>query len=539
MDPVVRTRWFQERRDRETNERWREVSARGAALIDHPMLNKSTAFSEEERDTFGLRGLLPPKVTTIERQMERVLTNFNRKESPLERYIHLISLMDRNETLFYRTVLDNIERMLPIIYTPTVGEACQQFGRIYRRSRGLYITPEDTHRIDEILANWPYEDVAVVVVTDGERILGLGDLGAGGMGISIGKCSLYVTGAGIHPARMMPVCLDVGTDNDSLMNDPLYLGKPRRRVRGAEYDALVDAFVAAVSRRFPQAIIQFEDFGKLNAFRLLERHRSRSRCFNDDIQGTGAVTLAGVLAALRISGEKLEKQRVFIVGGGSAGVGIGSMLAGAEIWMFDSKGLVTADRAARSELGPYARKEPPGDLHAVADRVHPTVLIGVSGKRGMFDERLIRSMGGPRPIVFPLSNPTANSECTPEEARTWTSGRAIVASGSPFPDTAQCNNMYIFPGLGLGVLAARAERIDEDLFRIAARALADLAPADKLYPALNEIRRISRSIALAVACAARDRKLGPEATDAELAARIDDQIWEPKYLPYRPASTNS
>lgn len=528
----MRARNFEIKTDPATQERYLEVDATGVELTDQPILNKGTAFSDSERDALKLRGLLPPTVTSIEQQIDRVLTNFHAKGTALEKYIHLLSLLDRNETLFYRTILDHIEVTLPVIYTPTVGEACQQFGRIYRRHRGLYVTYEDLNRVDELLANWPYDDVAVIVVTDGERILGLGDLGAGGMGISIGKSSLYVTGAGIHPAKMLPVCLDVGTDNPRLLDDPLYLGQRRARIRGERYDDLVEAFVLAVGRRFPRAIIQFEDFGKLNAARLLERYQDRARCFNDDIQGTGAVACAGVLSALRISGQKLEDQRVLVVGGGSAGAGIAAMLAGAEIWMFDSKGLVTKDRA-RGEVAAFARDEPPAQLMDVAKRVRPTILIGVSGQAGIFDRPLLQTMDGPRPIVFPLSNPTAHSECTPEEARGWTQGRAIVATGSPFPDTPQCNNLYIFPGVGLGTLIAASPRVDLEMFRTAARTLAALAPPDQLYPPLRDIRRISRTIAKAVAKSAIDRGLAPAATDQQLETRLDAEIWDPSYLPYR------
>lgn len=528
----MKAREFAQKTDPITHERYLEVGATGVELTDQPILNKGTAFTEDERTTLKLRGLLPPTVTSIEQQMDRVLTNFHAKGTPLEKYIHLLSLLDRNETLFYRTILDHIEVTLPVIYTPTVGEACQQFGRIYRRHRGLYVTYEDLGRMDEVLGNWPYDDVAVIVVTDGERILGLGDLGSGGMGISIGKCSLYVTGAGIHPARMLPVCLDVGTDNPRLLDDPLYLGQRRARIRGERYDALVDAFVKAVGRRFPRAIIQFEDFGKLNAARLLERYQDQARCFNDDIQGTGAVAYAGVLSALRLSHQRIEDQRVLVVGGGSAGAGIAAMLGGAQIWMFDSKGLVTKDRA-RGEVAPFARDEAPAQLLEVARRVRPTMLVGVSGQAGIFDRPLLQTMDGPRPIVFPLSNPTANSECTPEEARGWTQGRAIVATGSPFPDTPQCNNLYIFPGVGLGTLVARSPRVDLEMFKTAARTLSELAPAGQLYPPLKEIRTISRTIAKAVAKSAIDRGLAPRASDAELDQRLNEEIWEPNYLPYR------
>jgi malate dehydrogenase (oxaloacetate-decarboxylating)(NADP+) len=364
-----------------SGEEWLEVPIKGELLNDFPMFNKGTGFTQEERDELGLTGVMPPRVVSMELQAERVLLNYRRQATDIDRYLALMALMDRNETLFHRVLLDHLEEFLPIVYTPTVGLACQQFGRIYRRTRGIYLRPEDTNRVDEILATWPYPDVRVVVVTDGERVLGLGDLGAGGMGISIGKTSLYTAGAGIHPARVLPVCLDVGTNNENLLLDALYLGKARRRIRGPEYDHLVDAFVAGVAKRWPKAMIQFEDFGMGNALRLLERYQDRACCFNDDIQGTGAVALAAVLGGLRITGGKLEDQRVVIAGAGSAGTGIGRSLKGAQIWMCDVDGLITT---SRSNLTPeqkrFARDESGGSLAETVERVRPSVLIGVTGK---------------------------------------------------------------------------------------------------------------------------------------------------------------
>jgi malic enzyme len=526
---------FTKRVDPATGEAHVEVSVKGKFLSDMSLLNKGTAFTDAERTSLDLRGLLPPKITTIEEQIARVLDNYEKKTTDLERYIHLNSLLDRNETLFYRVLVDHIQEFLPIVYTPTVGLACQRFGRIYRRHRGLYITPDDVARMDRVLGNWPHDDVGIIVVTDGERILGLGDLGAGGMGISIGKSSLYTAGAGIHPARTLPVCLDVGTDNDALIGDPLYLGRTVRRVRGRPYDELVDAFMAGVARRFPRAIVQFEDFGKRNAFRLLEKYRDRARCFNDDIQGTGAVTLAGVLAGLRLKGGQLKDQRVLILGAGSAGVGIARMLEGADIWAFDSQGLITKDRSdLRDEQHFLARNGEHESALEVAKRVHPTVLIGVSGRPGTIDEALVRAMD-PRPMIFPLSNPTSSSECTPVQAMAWTGGGAIIATGSPFPSTAQCNNLYIFPGVGLGVLASGAARVTDDLFRAAAERLAELAPAGELYPPISDIRRVSKSIAFAVGKRAIARGLAEPLDDKTLADRIEAEVWEPRYLPYRAA----
>lgn len=513
-----------------------EVPVSGEALNDNPMFNKGTAFTREERDSLGLHGLLPPRIVRMEQQVERVMENYARKSTDLERYIHLISLMDRNETLFYRVLLDHLEELLPIVYTPTVGQACQRFGHIYRRNRGLYLTPEDAGRADEILGHWPFRDVGIVVVTDGQRILGLGDLGAGGMGISIGKISLYVAGAGIHPARTLPICLDVGTDNEALRSDPLYLGVPRPRVRGQAYDDLVAAFIDGVVRRWPDAVIQFEDFGIENAFRLLDAYRGKVCCFNDDIQGTGAVARAGLLSTLKRTGARLEDQRIFIVGAGSAGTGIARALPDSDVWCFDSKGLLTRERVGiRDFQRPHARPEPPGSLADTARRVRPTILIGVTGKGGLFTRELIESMAGPQPIVFPLSNPTANAEATPDQIRDWSGGRAVVATGSPFAGTAQCNNMYVFPGMGLGILASGARRVTDAMFQRAARALSSLAPEGSLFPALREIRRVSSEVAAAVAEEAAESGVAPRHEACELKSRIAQLTWEPRYLPYRPA----
>ncbi len=519
-----------------TGEEFLEVPYGGEALNNFPMFNKGTAFTAEERDALGLRGLLPPRVVTMEQQTARVLHNQSQKSTNIERYIHLISLLDRNETLFYRILVDHLEEMLPIIYTPTVGQACQQFGRIYRRARGLYFTPEDVGRIDEVLSHWPYQEVRVVVVTDGQRILGLGDLGASGMGIPIGKLSLYVAGGGIHPAHTLPVCLDVGTDNEALRADPLYLGTPKPRLAGAAYDAFVEAFVQGLLRRWPHVLLQFEDFGIGNAFRLLDRYRDRACSFNDDIQGTAVVALAGLRNAARIAGRRLEECRVFIAGAGSAGIGIARFLAPGQAWVFDSKGLVTSYRSeVRDFQKPFARTEAPGSLLDAARRVRPHVLVGVSGKPGIFTKELLGCMEGARPIVFALSNPTDKAECTPSQAAEWTGGRAIVATGSPFAGTPQCNNMYAFPGIGLGLLASGARRVTDRMLLAASRRLAELAPEGGLYPRLRDIRRVSREIAFAVGREAIAEGLAEEMDDADLRTRIEAEVWEPRYLPYRPA----
>jgi malic enzyme len=534
---------FHFRRDAATGEEWIEVPIRGELLNDFPMFNKGTGFTQEERDELGLTGLMPPRVVSMELQAERVLLNVHRQATDIDKYLSLMALLDRNETLFYRLLIDHLEELLPVVYTPTVGEACRQFGRIYRRTRGIYLRPEDTGRIDEILANWPFPDVRVIVVTDGERVLGLGDLGAGGMGISIGKTSLYVAAAGIHPARVLPVCLDVGTNNENLLLDALYLGKARRRVRGQEYDALVDAFFEGVARRFPKAMVQFEDFGMGNALRLLERWQDRACCFNDDIQGTGAVTLAGVLAGLRLTGGKLEDQRVVIAGAGSAGTGIARMLAAAQIWLVDVEGLVTASRPTLTpEQRRFARDEPAATLLDVVRRVKPTVLIGVTSQPGLFTREIVQSMAGAtsgdgRPMVFPLSNPTSRCECTPDDARAWTGGRAIVATGSPFPGTPQCNNVYIFPGVGLGVVASESRRVTERMMRAAAARLASMTPGEALFPTMHEIRQVSGHIAFAVAKQAIADGVAAPRDDDALRTAILDEMWEPRYVRYRAAAT--
>ena len=533
--PVPGFHW---RRDQKTGEEWIEVPIKGGLLSDFSMFNKGTGFTREEREELALTGLLPPRVVSMELQAERVLLNLRRQATDIDRYLSLMALLDRNETLFYRILIDHLAELLPVVYTPTVGLACQQFGRIYRRPRGIYLTPEDAPRVEQVLADWPFPDVRIIVVTDGERVLGLGDLGAGGMGISIGKCSLYVTGAGIHPARVLPVCLDVGTNNENLLLDALYLGKARRRVRGPEYDSLVEAFFQAVAKLFPNAVVQFEDFGMGNALRLLERYRDRACCFNDDIQGTGAVTLAAVLAGLRIAGGRFEDQRVVIAGAGSAGTGIGRALAGAQVWMVDVDGLITTSRPGLThEQRLFARDEPAGSLLDTVRRVRPTVLVGVTGKAGLFTREMIEAMDGPKPIVLPLSNPTSSSECTPEDVRAWSGGRAIVATGSPFPGTPQCNNVYIFPGVGLGVVACEARRVTDRMIRAAAERLASMAEPGQLFPPMNDIRTVSAHIALSVARVAIDEGVAAPRDETALRDRILDEIWEPKYLRYRPSPT--
>jgi malate dehydrogenase (oxaloacetate-decarboxylating)(NADP+) len=512
-----------------------------------------------ERDALGLHGLLPPRVFTIQEQESRVLENFHRKPTDLEKYIHMVSLQDRNETLFYRTVLDHIEIMMPIIYTPTVGEACRSFGHIYRRARGLYVTAEDRGRVADVLRNWPH-GVDVIVVTDGERILGLGDLGAYGMGIPIGKLSLYTACGGIDPARCLPLLLDVGTDNDELLEDPLYTGLRRRRLRGEDYDELVEELVSSVEELFPGALLQFEDFATQHALRLLARYRDRLCTFNDDIQGTAAVALAGLFGVGRVTGRRLVDERILYFGAGAAGTGIADLVVSAMVqhglseqearsrcWFLDSKGLVVASRRDLSEhKRRYAHDHPPIErLEEALEVIRPTILIGVSGQGGAFDEDVIRAMAkfNERPVILALSNPTSSSECTAEQAIRWSDGRAFFASGSPFPPVEhagqthrvrQGNNAYVFPGLGLGVLVSKSRRVTDEMFHAAASALAHTVSekslaAGALYPRLTRVREVSTAIAAAVARVAWRDGLAGEGEPSDVDGAIRAAMWEPEY----------
>jgi malate dehydrogenase (oxaloacetate-decarboxylating)(NADP+) len=535
----------------------------GPELLHNPLLNKGSAFSDEERDALGLRGLLPSRPTTMEEQVIRVMANYRAKPNDLERHIFLGSLLDRNETLFYRVVVDNLEELMPIIYTPIVGLACQKYGHIFRRARGLYVGPDDRGHVRDVLANWPQADVRAIVVTDGERILGLGDLGANGMGIPIGKLSLYTACAGVHPAVTLPVTLDVGTENTSLLEDALYMGVRRRRLRGADYDSLVEEFVTAANERWPGVLIQFEDFGNQNAFRILEKYRDRVCTFNDDIQGTSAVTLAGIYSALRINGGDLKKEKFLFLGAGEAGVGIADLIVSAlvemgvpqaearrQCWLVDSKGLVVA---SRGDLAPhkkhYAHEASAApDLLSAIRALKPTALIGVSGQAGRFTREVLEAMAAlnARPIIFALSNPTANSECTAEEAYRWTGGRALFASGSPFMPVlmgdkvytpGQANNAYVFPGIALGIIASRTSRVTNEMFAEAARSLASQVSKEALadgllFPPLASIRKVSVKIAAAVAKVAFDKKLATVPPPRDLEAAIREQVFEPVYQSY-------
>jgi malic enzyme len=549
-----------------------EVPYKGTRLARHPLYTKGTAFTEEEREAFGLEGLLPHAVSTLEQQEKRVYANISRKADELEKFIGLASLQDRNETLFYRTLVDHIEEFLPIVYTPVVGKACQEFSHIFRRARGLWITPGHRGRIYEVLGNAPFEDVRLIVVTDNERILGLGDQGAGGMGIPIGKLALYTAAAGIHPSQTLPISLDVGTDNESLLNDPLYLGWRFPRLRGAEYDSLVEEFVQAVKRRFPKVLLQWEDFKKVNAFTLLDRYQKSITCFNDDIQGTAAVAVAGMMAGCRVTGIPVKDQRVVILGAGAAGVGIARLLrdtfaragvSGDALALatanLDSHGLVVDDveikdvhkrpfawpkaLAAKMGLGAGA----PRDLLAVVKAVKPTVLVGTSGEPGTFTEAVVREMAKhvDRPVIFPMSNPTSKTEAKPVDLVKWTDGRALMATGSPFEPVpyggkkivvGQGNNAFIFPGVGLGVLVSEAKEVTEAMFAAAAKALADEVKASdlasgSLFPSTSEIRRVSASVAAAVVKVARDSGLGRAIPDAEIPKAVAAAMWNPAYLP--------
>lgn len=534
----------------------------GQDLLHDPVLNKGTAFTMAERDALGLHGLLPPHVATVEEQVERVLENVRRKDTDLEKYIFMLGLQDRNETLFYRVVMENVEEFLPILYTPTVGQACKEYAHIFRRSRGLFITIEDRGRVRDVLDNWR-GDVSVIVVTDGERILGLGDLGANGMGIPVGKLTLYTACAGIHPGSCLPITLDVGTNNDDFRHDPLYLGLNRERERSDAYDDLIEEFVTAVQDKYPNALIQFEDFGNRNAFRLLEKYRERARVFNDDIQGTAAVTMAGLYSASRITGLPLIEQKFLFLGAGEAGLGIGELVVSAMMaagmseadarlrnWFVDSRGLIVKGRENVNEhKAAFAHDhEHITDFHEAIQAIQPTGIVGVSGMPNTFTPEIIRTMAelNERPLIFALSNPTANSECSAADAYTHSDGRAIFASGSPFPTfeyngqqfvPGQANNAYVFPGIGLGVVVSGARTVTDEVFAIAAKTLAEMVSKDdlalgRIYPSLKEIRHVSHNIATAVAELAYERGLATRPQPDDISAAVVEAMYQPVYRSY-------
>jgi len=546
----------------------------GASLVETPLLNKGTAFTEEERRELGLLGLLPPHVENLEKQAVRAYDAFSQKTVNIEKYIYLRQLQDANETLFYRLVADHISEMLPIIYTPVVGEACQRFSEIYRKPRGIFISYPECECIDEILGNWHLPDVRVIVVTDGERILGLGDQGAGGMGIPIGKLSLYTAVGGIHPAQTLPICLDVGTNNQERLDDPTYIGWRHERITGEAYDEFIDKFVQGVMRRFPDVLLQWEDFASKNAAPIITRYRDKLCTFNDDIQGTAAVTTGALLAAVAVTGTEITDQRVAMLGAGSAGVGISNELVAAmmkgglseadarsRFYLIDSHGLIH-DR--RTGLAPYkqafAQKKSNlsdwnvagGDEISFEETVRnakPTILVGVTGQPGVFTEAVVREMAShvQRPIIFPLSNPTSRCEALPEDLIGWTDGKALVATGSPFDPVphngreipiAQCNNSYIFPAMGTAVVATGARRVSNEMFMAAAHALRDCSPTlqnaeASLLPPLEGICKTARNIALAVGSEAQQQGFAGKTSREELEKRVDETMWVPAYVQIR------
>ena len=536
--------------------------AHGVALLQDPLRNKGTAFTEIERDALGLRGLLPPHIHTQDEQMERFLQNMRNLSDPLEKFMALSALHDRNEALFFRVVCDNVDEIMPLIYTPTVGLACQRFGHIFQRPRGMFISINDRGRIADILRNWPHK-AGIIVVTDGERILGLGDQGANGMGIPVGKLSLYTACAGIDPAICLPVTLDMGTNNETLLADPYYVGLRRHRVTGPAYDELIDEFITAACEVFPDVIIQFEDFANHNAFRLLERYRNKICTFNDDIQGTASVALAGVFSALRVKNTKLVDEKFLFLGAGEAATGIADLIVASMVaqgidqevarqrcWLVDSKGLVVKSREGlASQKLPYAHDHPPvTDFLTALNTLKPTGIIGVAAVGGTFTPEVLRAMAdlNERPIVFALSNPTSKAECTAEQAYAGTDGRALFASGSPFLPLQykgktmvprQGNNSYIFPGVGLGAIACGATRVTDEMFLAAAQTLADhVTPADleqgSLFPPLSNTREVSAQIAVAVAEVAFERGLASKSRPEDMLSLVRAHVYDPHYPAY-------
>lgn len=532
---------------------------KGYDILNNGTLNKSTSFSLQEREELGLRGLLPHHICSSAVHQKRVLANMRRKAYDIEKYVFLNALQDRNEKLFYRTVIDNIEEIMPLIYTPTVGDACKEFANIFRSPKGFYITPDDKGDIRKILDNWPEDDVRIIVVTDGQRILGLGDLGANGMGIPIGKLALYVACAGIHPHQCLPVTIDVGTGNQELLDDPMYLGYPHKRLEGQDYFDLVEEFVVAAQDKYPKVLVQFEDFLTPNAYKLLDIYRNRILCFNDDIQGTAAVSLAGVYASCRITGHDFSDLRIMFLGAGSAATGIGDLMVSAlmekglsadeavkRLWLVDQNGLVVKSRDDLMEHNiPYSHDhEPLGFIDAI-ESIKPHVLIGATGSPGTFTQQVIEAMAkiNQRPAIFALSNPTSRAECTAQQAYEWSQGKAIFTSGSPFGTIefdgakyrpGQGNNAYVFPGIGLGAIAANASSINDEMFLAAAQSLAKLVSqkdldAGTLYPSLTDIRNISLNIAVDVAEKAYACGLARDPKPQDLKAHIAAMMYHPNY----------
>ena len=556
------------------------TSKRGFWLLKNPSTNKGLGFTQEERDRLGLNALLPPRICSIEEQVELEMEHLAAKADPLEKYIGLAALQDRNEVLFYRVLVEHLAELMPIVYTPTVGQACQRYSHIHRNVRGIWLTPDDIDVIPARLREYPFRDIRLIVATDNERILGLGDQGAGGMGIPIGKIALYIAGAGVHPSKALPISLDVGTDNAALLEDPFYIGYPQRRLRGAAYAAFMEAFVEGVREVFPNAILQWEDFHKRQAFDLLAKYQKRLPCFNDDIQGTAAVVVAGVLAGLRITGQSLAEQRFVYIGAGEACSGTRKLLGTAmraegvseetiarAHLLFDSKGLVREDgserdphkaalAAPRSVLSHYGIDALPNPQpEDVIRLVKPTVLIGATAQAGTFTRAMLEEMAKhvERPIVFPLSNPTSQAECTPSEALAWTGGRAIVATGSPFADVCfegvrhvigQANNVFVFPGVGLGVILSEMREVPDDVFYVAAKALAASIDDERLklgalFPDQSQLREAGALVAAAVVRYGSERQLGQPIPDAEIEAVVHASMWFPKYVPVFPRPEES
>jgi len=532
---------------------------RNVELLHDAALNKSTAFTREEREQYGLRGLLPYIVSDQQSQITRIMGNLRRKEYDIERYIFLSSLQERNERLFYQAAIEHIDEITPLIYTPTVGQACREFSHIFRHSRGFYITPEDRGSISRILDNWPQNDIRIIVITDGQRILGLGDLGANGMGIPIGKLALYTTCAGIHPHQCLPVMLDVGTNNKELLEDPLYIGYPHERMVGEAYDALLDEFIQTVQVKYPDALIQFEDFQTANAFRLLDKYQDKILCFNDDIQGTSAVALSGILNCSRLTDTTYKDLTMMFLGAGSAAIGIGELMVKAfmekglpeeeavkRLWYVDGNGLVVS---GRKDLADHKKRFAHNHEHLnfmdALEKIKPNVLIGATGTGGSFTQEVIERMASyhHRPVIFALSNPTDRAECTPEQAYNWSKGRAVYASGSPFKPVeyegrwikpGQGNNVYIFPGVGLGAITCKASRITNDIFLTAAKALANCVGVDDIaqgsvYPPFKNIRKISLEIATAVAEKLFESGLAGIERPQNLREFIAAQMYDPRY----------
>lgn len=548
----------------------------GYELLADPQFNKGTAFSDAEREAFDLHGLLPPNILTLDEQVSRRLEALRGYETDLERYAFLRELQDTNETLFYALLVSNLEELLPIVYTPTVGEGCQKFSRLFRKPRGLFLSIPHKHRIDRILAHPRFDSVEAIVVTDGERILGLGDQGAGGMGIPIGKLALYSGCGGLHPATTLPIMLDVGTDNPDCLADPLYIGWRHERVRGQDYDDFIEAFVSAVVKRWPRVLLQWEDFAKNNATRLLDRYRDRLCTFNDDVQGTAAVATGTLLSAINVTGVPLTEQRVAVLGAGSAGCGIASLIraamrnaglseeeAATRFFMVDRDGLLLEGMTGLASFQvPFLQKKAAIEgwklghpdkigLLDVVRNAKPTVLIGVSGQAGAFSEPIVRAMAecNKRPVIFPLSNPTSREEAAPADIEAWTEGRALIGVGSPFPPITrdgarfkidQTNNSYIFPGVGLGALAVGAPRISDGMFMAAATALASVSPArsnpkHNLLPPVSALREVAVTVAMAVAVQAHKEGLAGDVPVDQIEQRIRAKMWTPQYVPYQRA----